>query len=164
MHLNRAVPVLSVPDVQRAVSVFRDVLGLEVVMDLGWVATLGSVDGPQISVMHEDATAACNPDLSLDVEDVDVAHARALELGLEIVHPITDEPWGVAALLRARRGRQRRQRPVALGDQPPGPRRRLSPRSRLAPDWQTLDAALRPAGRRGGSSPRGRPSGRSPRR
>jgi catechol 2,3-dioxygenase-like lactoylglutathione lyase family enzyme len=95
VHLNRAVPVLSVPDVQRAVSVFRDVLGLEVVMDLGWVATLGSVDGPQISVMHEDATAACNPDLSLDVEDVDVAHARALELGLEIVHPITDEPWGV---------------------------------------------------------------------
>ncbi len=95
MQLNRAVPVLSVPDVQRAVSVFRDVLGLEVVMDLGWVATLGSVDGPQISVMHEDATAACNPDLSLDVEDVDVAHARALEMGLEIVHPITDEPWGV---------------------------------------------------------------------
>ncbi|WP_377639640.1 VOC family protein [Oryzobacter terrae] len=95
MQLNRAVPVLSVPDVPRAVSVFRDVLGLEVVMDLGWVATLGSVDGPQISVMHEDATAACNPDLSLDVDDVDVAHARALELGLEIVHPITDEPWGV---------------------------------------------------------------------
>lgn len=95
MQLNRAVPVLSVPDVQRAVSVFRDVLGLEVVMDLGWVATLGSVDGPQISVMHEDATAACNPDLSLDVEDVDVAHERALEMGLEIVHPITDEPWGV---------------------------------------------------------------------
>lgn len=95
MHLNRAVPVLSVPDVPRAVSVFRDVLGLDVVMDLGWVATLGSVDGPQISVMHEDATAACNPDLSLDVEDVDLALERALELGLEIVHPITDEPWGV---------------------------------------------------------------------
>ncbi len=95
MDLNRAVPVLSVPDVQRAVSVFRDVLGLEVVMDLGWVATLGSVEGPQISVMHEDATAACNPDLSLDVDDVDLAHERALDLGLEIVHPLTDEPWGV---------------------------------------------------------------------
>lgn len=95
MQLNRAVPVLSVPDVPRAVAVFRDVLGLEVVMDLGWVATLGTVGGPQISVMHEDATAACNPDLSLDVEDVDLAHARALELGLEIVHPLTDEPWGV---------------------------------------------------------------------
>lgn len=95
VQLNRAVPVLSVPDVARAVGVFRDVLGLEVVMDLGWVATLGSVEGPQISVMHEDATAACNPDLSLDVDDVDLAHARALELGLEIVHPITTEPWGV---------------------------------------------------------------------
>ena len=95
MDLNRAVPVLSVPDVPRAVSVFRDVLGLEVVMDLGWVATLGSVEGPQISVMHEDATAACNPDLSLDVDDVDLAHERALDLGLEIVHPLTDEPWGV---------------------------------------------------------------------
>lgn len=99
VQLSRAVPVLSVPDVPRAVAVFRDVLGLELVMDLGWVATLGSVDGPQISVMHEDATAVCNPDLSLDVEDVDLAHARALGLGLEIVHPVTDEPWGVRRFL-----------------------------------------------------------------
>ena len=45
--------------------------------------------------------AACSGDgenqagMGVDVEDVDVAHERALEMGLEIVHPITDEPWGV---------------------------------------------------------------------
>ena len=97
MHLNRAVPVLSVPDVPRAVSVFRDVLGLDVVMDLGWVATLGSVDGPQISVMHEDATAACNPDLSLDVEDVDVPVALD-DLRLDEAEPAgAPEPADVVA-------------------------------------------------------------------
>jgi len=29
------------------------------------------------------------------VEDVDQVHKRAIERGLEIVYPLTDEPWGV---------------------------------------------------------------------
>jgi catechol 2,3-dioxygenase-like lactoylglutathione lyase family enzyme len=95
MQLHRAVPVLTVRDVRQAVATFRDVLGLEVVMDLGWVATVGAVDGPQVTLMTEDATAPCPPDASLEVSDVDLAHARAVAEGLEIVHPPTDEPWGV---------------------------------------------------------------------
>jgi uncharacterized glyoxalase superfamily protein PhnB len=30
----------------------------------------------------------------LPVADVDAAYAEAQELGYEIVHPLTDEPWG----------------------------------------------------------------------
>jgi uncharacterized glyoxalase superfamily protein PhnB len=45
--------------------------------------------------MREDATASVHPDVSVEVDDVDVAHATAERLGYEIVHPLTDEPWGV---------------------------------------------------------------------
>jgi uncharacterized glyoxalase superfamily protein PhnB len=31
----------------------------------------------------------------VEVEDVDAVHAKAVERGLKIVHPLTDEPWGV---------------------------------------------------------------------
>jgi len=46
-------------------------------------------------VMSEDATAPVSPDVSIEVEDVDAVHAKAVERGYEIVHPVTDEPWGV---------------------------------------------------------------------
>jgi len=32
---------------------------------------------------------------ALEVTDVDEAYARAVEQGIEIVYPLTDEPWGV---------------------------------------------------------------------
>jgi uncharacterized glyoxalase superfamily protein PhnB len=35
------------------------------------------------------------PQLSIEVENVDEAHARAVERRLKIVYPLTDEPWGV---------------------------------------------------------------------
>jgi uncharacterized glyoxalase superfamily protein PhnB len=33
--------------------------------------------------------------MSIEVANVDDAHADALARGLEIVYPLTDEPWGV---------------------------------------------------------------------
>jgi predicted enzyme related to lactoylglutathione lyase len=45
--------------------------------------------------MTGDATARVRPDISIEVDDVDAAHAAAVRLGHEIVHPLTDEPWGV---------------------------------------------------------------------
>jgi uncharacterized glyoxalase superfamily protein PhnB len=33
--------------------------------------------------------------VSVEVEDVDALHAEAVERGLEIVYPLTDEPWGI---------------------------------------------------------------------
>jgi uncharacterized glyoxalase superfamily protein PhnB len=38
---------------------------------------------------HTDATGG------LEVEDVDAVHAKAIELGLPVVYPLTNEPWGV---------------------------------------------------------------------
>jgi uncharacterized glyoxalase superfamily protein PhnB len=33
--------------------------------------------------------------ISIEVDDVDAIHADAVRRGLEIVYPLTDEPWGV---------------------------------------------------------------------
>ena len=33
--------------------------------------------------------------MSIEVDDVDAAYQAARNAGTEIVHPLTDEPWGV---------------------------------------------------------------------
>ena len=33
--------------------------------------------------------------VSVEVEDVDALHAEAVRRGLEIVYPLTNEPWGI---------------------------------------------------------------------
>jgi uncharacterized glyoxalase superfamily protein PhnB len=49
----------------------------------------------QISVMQDDAGAQVQPDISIEVDDVDAVHAAAQRGGYEIVHPLTNEAWGV---------------------------------------------------------------------
>lgn len=55
MDVRGEVAVLAVRDVPRAVATFRDVLGLDVVEDHGWMATVGVTDGPRVLVVAEDA-------------------------------------------------------------------------------------------------------------
>jgi uncharacterized glyoxalase superfamily protein PhnB len=96
VSLSRAVPILTVEDLRAAVESYRRVLGVEVLMDHGWIVTLGSPPGPaQLSLMEADATAPETPTASLQVEDVDRSYAEAVAAGLEIVHDLVDEPWGV---------------------------------------------------------------------
>jgi catechol 2,3-dioxygenase-like lactoylglutathione lyase family enzyme len=97
MSVRRIVPNLHTEDIGASRALYTDVLGLDVVMDLGWIVTF-AVPGAtelQISVMAADASAPVRPDVSIEVDDVDAAYARAEQLGYEIVHPLTDEPWGV---------------------------------------------------------------------
>jgi predicted enzyme related to lactoylglutathione lyase len=95
MDLLRAVPILTVSDVEAAVREYSELLGLDVLMNLGWVATVGTHSGAQFSVMDVDRSAPCNPEMSVEVPDVDEAYRRARDGGAEIVHPLQDEDWGV---------------------------------------------------------------------
>lgn len=45
--------------------------------------------------MSHDETALVVPTVSLQVDDVDAAFAASVTAGMEIVHPLTDEPWRV---------------------------------------------------------------------
>ncbi len=89
------MPILTVADVDAAVQEYSKLLGLDVLMNLGWVATLGTSGGAQFSVMDVDRSAPCNPQMSIEVPDVDVVYQRARDGGAEIVHPLQDEDWGV---------------------------------------------------------------------
>lgn len=70
MHIERIVPDLTVDDLERAVLEHRSVLGMQVLMDLGWIVTLGDDDGHQLTLMTTDPSAPMNPDVSVFVDDV----------------------------------------------------------------------------------------------
>ena len=76
------------------------IVGLRVGMDLGWVGNPGPADAPagQLQVITSDASAACDPTVSVGVAapvEVDALHERVVAAGLEIVHPLADEDCGM---------------------------------------------------------------------
>jgi catechol 2,3-dioxygenase-like lactoylglutathione lyase family enzyme len=97
MKVRRIVPDFQAAHPGAGREFYSEVLGLEVAMDHGWIVTFAAPENPtaQISVMAEDASAPVHPDVSIEVDDVDAAHAAAARLGYEILHPLTDEAWGV---------------------------------------------------------------------
>jgi catechol 2,3-dioxygenase-like lactoylglutathione lyase family enzyme len=96
MTVRRVVPNLTVADLDSARDAYVETLGLAEVMNHGWILTLADADRRhQISLMTRDLTAPVNPDVSVEVDDVDAAHDVAVAAGLSIVHPLTDEQWGV---------------------------------------------------------------------
>ena len=96
MTVRRIVPNLTVADLDSARDAYAQTLGLTEVMNHGWILTLADANrGHQISLMTKDLTAPVNPDVSVEVDDVDGAHHAAVSEGLRIVYPLTDEEWGV---------------------------------------------------------------------
>ncbi len=99
MSIRRVVPNLLSPDMEASRAFYGDFLGFNVVMDLGWIVTYASPTNPtaQINLSPGDAVDGqqMRPYLSIEVEDVDAVHAAAVARGYDIVHPLTDESWGV---------------------------------------------------------------------
>ncbi|ANA33680.1 glyoxalase superfamily protein [Ralstonia mannitolilytica] len=98
MAVKRIVPNLHAADPALARAFYADFLGLDPVMDHGWIVTYANTDAaaaPQVSIAAEGGGGTPVPALSVEVDDVDAAHARAQALGLQIVYALTDEPWGV---------------------------------------------------------------------
>ena len=96
MTVQRVMPVLTVTDIEATRDAYVRVLGLREVMNHGWIVTLADDElRHQVSLMTKDATAPVNPQVSIEVDDVDAAYQRAVDAGLRIVHPLSDEEWGV---------------------------------------------------------------------
>ena len=97
MSIRRVVPNITSDKLDESRDFYAGLLGFQVAMDLGWVVTFASPSNPaaQVSVLREDATAPVVAQITVEVADVDAVHAEALRRGLELVYPLTDEPWGV---------------------------------------------------------------------
>ncbi|MEA2746846.1 MAG: hypothetical protein QOI41_989 [Myxococcales bacterium] len=97
MKVKRIVADIATSDVAAAKRFYQDVLGLELLMDHGWIATYGSGAkmSVQISFASEGGSGTPVPDLSIEVDDVDEALRRMQSAGFAIEYGPADEPWGV---------------------------------------------------------------------
>jgi catechol 2,3-dioxygenase-like lactoylglutathione lyase family enzyme len=97
MSIRRVVPNIASDKLDECRDFYAGLLGFQVAMDMGWIMTFVSPSNPtaQVSVLREDASAPVVPQVTVEVADVDAVHAEAVRRGLQIVHPLTDEPWGV---------------------------------------------------------------------
>lgn len=103
MKVKRIVANIDTTDVVLAKRFYQDVLGLDLLMDLGWIKTFGSsaemsevsASGVQISVASEGGSGTPVPDLSIEVDNVDTAFHRMKAAGFVIEYGPADEPWGV---------------------------------------------------------------------
>lgn len=98
MIVKRIVSNVATQNVAEAVSFYRDVLGLDVVMDQGWIMTLASSGQqavPQISFASEGGSGTAVPDMSIEVDDLDEALRRVRKAGVPIEYGPADEVWGL---------------------------------------------------------------------
>ena len=98
MKVKRVVANFEAVDLTHARAFYQDVLGLELLMDHGWIRTYGSHSEKmtiQISFATEGGSGTPVPDLSIEVDDVDEAHRRMGDAGFSIEYGPFDEPWGV---------------------------------------------------------------------
>ena len=114
MTVRRVVPIITVPDIEAARDAYVQTLGMREVMNHGWIITLAD-DRHQLSLLTADATAAVNPTVSIEVDDVDAAHAG--RGGRRPAHRASAVRRGVgrpAFLLRGRGGQRRQRAPSPL--------------------------------------------------
>jgi catechol 2,3-dioxygenase-like lactoylglutathione lyase family enzyme len=97
LKVKRIVSNVATSDINKAGTFYKDILGLEVLMDLGWIRTYGSSAKMtvQVSVMSEGGSGTPVPDMSIEVDDVEAALARVRKAGIAIEYGPADEPWGV---------------------------------------------------------------------
>lgn len=97
MKVKRIVSNIDTSKIKAAKRFYNGVLGLEVLMDMGWIATYGSNTkmSVQISFMSEGGSGTAVPDISIEVDNVDEAFNRMKKARFKIEYPLTDEPWGV---------------------------------------------------------------------
>ena len=102
--IKRVVPDIKSTRMDESRSFYVDFLGLKLGMDLGFVMTFISPINPtaQISVARDEGASTLQPNMTVEVADVDEVHAQAIRLCLEIVYPLTDEPWGRSPILCGR--------------------------------------------------------------
>lgn len=99
--IRRAMPIVFTDDPAGSRAFYVDLLGFTVGMEQPGFLMLRSASVPTTQVLLAWADPdVMDPqvhriDMSIEVEDSGAAHADAVARGLDIVYPLTDEPWGV---------------------------------------------------------------------
>ena len=97
MKVKRIVANIATTDVGKAKAFYGDVLGLDLAMNLGWIATFASSEEmePQVSFATEGGSGTAVPDMSIEVDDLEEALRRIRAAKVPIEYGPNSEPWGV---------------------------------------------------------------------
>jgi catechol 2,3-dioxygenase-like lactoylglutathione lyase family enzyme len=97
MKVKRITANTATSDLKKVAAFYRDILGLDLIMDHGWFQTYGS-DAKmtvQVSFGTEGGSGTPVPDLSIEVDDLEVALARFKKANVPIEYGPVSETWGV---------------------------------------------------------------------
>ena len=97
MKVKRIMANIATKDVAAAKRFYQDILGLDRLMDHGWLVTYGSSEkmSVQVSIASEGGSGTPVPDLSIEVDDVEAALQRMKKAKIPIEYGPVVEPWGV---------------------------------------------------------------------
>jgi catechol 2,3-dioxygenase-like lactoylglutathione lyase family enzyme len=97
MKIKRIITNIETQRVEEASAFYKDVLGLDLIMDHGWIRTYGSNSKMtvQLSVASEGGSGTPVPDLSIEVDDLETALARVKKAKIAVEYGPESEPWGV---------------------------------------------------------------------
>ena len=101
MTIRRAIPNLPSGDLDASREFYAGFLGFDVAMDEPGFMMFASPSNRTAQITLADRNnpgqdhGVSEAHVSVEVADVDTLHAEALRRGLEIVYPLTDEPWGI---------------------------------------------------------------------
>ncbi|AZA76954.1 glyoxalase [Chryseobacterium sp. G0186] len=95
--VKRIVANIKTNDLSGSSLFYQDILELDVLMDHGWIRTLGNDEETkvQISFAEQGGNDTEVPDLSIEVDQVDDIYDKMKKAGFEITYEITNEDWGV---------------------------------------------------------------------
>ncbi|MBB5440825.1 catechol 2,3-dioxygenase-like lactoylglutathione lyase family enzyme [Pedobacter sp. AK017] len=96
--VKRIVANLHTENIAKAEAFYKNILGLECLMDHGWITTYGIENQKmtvQVSFASEGGSGTLTPDLSIEVDDFEETLNRTMEGGFVIEYGPIVEPWGV---------------------------------------------------------------------
>lgn len=97
MKVKRIVANFSASAPEAVDSFYRNILGLELAMDHGWIRTYAgsSKSAVQVSFASGGGSNTPVPDLSIEVDDLAEALQRVRDAGIPVEYGPVSESWGV---------------------------------------------------------------------
>ena len=97
MKVKRIIANIEAHDVAVADAFYRDILGLDLAMDHGWIRTYASETqmSVQVSVASQGGSCTPVPYLSVEVDDLAEALRRVKDASIPVEYGPVSEPWGV---------------------------------------------------------------------
>ncbi len=97
MTVKRIIANIATADLNAIQAFYRDIFDLELVMDHGWIQTYASSENMrvQLSAAIEGGSGTAVPDLSIEVDNLDIVLQKIANQHIEIVYGPAIESWGV---------------------------------------------------------------------